>query len=169
MEIYAGTPILNRLQGKGRLAGNYLAWNYTIPDSRVEMLWRLMIATMRHRQYDNQGLGKQCSAAYYELMIYKYLHADRYDPALGEALRDIVARVNNHSLAIFEEMFDFTLHENIHDPTLVNDQAAAWASRINLFDLQVEAELWDWRAQVAQSVTGKRDKAQRRGGHGTLE
>jgi anaerobic magnesium-protoporphyrin IX monomethyl ester cyclase len=161
MEVYAGTPILNRLQGEGRLAGNYLAWNYIIPDSRVEMLWRLMITTMRHRQYDNQGLGKQCSAAYYELMIYKYLHANRYDPALGEALRDIVARVNKHSLAIFEEMFDFTLHEDIHDPALVNDQAAAWASRINLFDLEVEAELWDWRAQVTQSVMGKRDKAQR--------
>jgi anaerobic magnesium-protoporphyrin IX monomethyl ester cyclase len=152
MEVYAGTPILNRLQGEGRLAGNYLAWNYTIPDPRVEMLWRLMITTMRHRQYDNQGLGKQCSAAYYELMIYKYLHAERYAPALGEALRDIVARVNNHSLSIFEEMFDFTLHEDIHNPTLVNDQAAAWANRINLFDLALEAELWDWREQVAQSV-----------------
>jgi anaerobic magnesium-protoporphyrin IX monomethyl ester cyclase len=152
MEVYAGTPILDRLQREERLAGNYLAWNYTIPDPRVEMLWRLMIATMRHRHYDNQGLGKQCSVAYYELMIYKYLHADRYDPALGEALRDIVARVNNHSLAIFEEMFDFTLHEDIRNPTLVNDQATTWASRINLFDLEVGAELEDWREQVAQRV-----------------
>ncbi len=33
-------------------------------------------------------------------------------------------------------MFDFTLHENIYDARLVNDQAAAWASRINLFDLE---------------------------------
>jgi hypothetical protein len=74
---------------------------------------------------------------------------------LGDALRDIVARVNNHSLSIFEEMLDFTLHEDIHNPTLVNDRAAAWASRINLFDLAVEGELWDWREQVAQSVWSK--------------
>jgi anaerobic magnesium-protoporphyrin IX monomethyl ester cyclase len=154
MEVYAGTPILDRLQGEGRLTGNYLAWNYAIPDPRVEMLWRLMIAAMRHRQYDNQGLGKQCSIAYYELMIYKYLHAGRYDPALGETLRDIVARLNNHSLAIFEEMFDFTLHEDIRNPALVNDQAAAWATSINLFDLGVEAELRDWRAQVARRIEG---------------
>jgi anaerobic magnesium-protoporphyrin IX monomethyl ester cyclase len=152
MEVYAGTPILDRLQGEGRLAGNYLAWNYTISDPRVEMLWRLMIATMRHRQYDNRGLGKQCSAAYYELMIYKYLHTDRFDPALGEALRDIVSRVNNHSLSIFEEMFDFTLREDIRDPILVNDRVVAWATRINLFDLALEADLEDWRGQVAQSV-----------------
>ena len=55
MEVYAGTPILDRLQREGRLTGSYLAWNYTIPDPRVEMLFRLMITTMRHRQYDNDG------------------------------------------------------------------------------------------------------------------
>ena len=76
---------------------------------------------------------------------------------LSEQLRHIVARVNNHSLAMLEEMFDFTLHENIYDANLANDQAAAWASRVNLFDVQVQAELLDWRAQVARSVEGHRD------------
>jgi hypothetical protein len=63
-----------------------------------------------------------------------------------------VARVNNHSLAMLEEMLDFTLRENIYDAGLVNDQAAAWASRVNLFDLQAQAELEAWEAKVVQSV-----------------
>jgi len=152
MEVYAGTPILARLQSEGRLTGDYLAWNYSIPDPRVEMLFRLMIATMRRRHYDNDGLGKQCFAAYYELTMYKHLHRRQADAALSHRLRDIVARVNNDSLAMLEEMLDFTLHENIYDAALVNDQAAAWASRVNLFDLHAQAELADWRVQVAQSV-----------------
>jgi radical SAM superfamily enzyme YgiQ (UPF0313 family) len=152
MEVYAGTPILARLRGEGRLTGSYLAWNYTMADPRVEMLWRLMITTMRHRHYANQGLGKQCSTGYYALMIYKYLHPDVYDPAMGEALRSIVARVNNHSLALFEEMFDFALHADLRNAALVNAQAAAWASRINLFDVAVEAEMEAWREEVARRV-----------------
>lgn len=152
MEVYAGTAILDRLRSEDRLTGSYMAWNYTIADPRVEMLWRLMIATMHYRQYDNQGLAKQCSIAYYELMMAKYLHTDRYDPALGKRLRDIVARVNNHSLSILDEMFEFTLHGDIRDPSVVNDRAATWASRVNLFDLQVEVELEAWREQVAQCV-----------------
>ena len=155
MEVYAGTPILDKLQSEGRLKGNYLAWNYVIPDPRVEMLWRLMIVTMRHRQYDNLGLARQCSIAYYELMIYKYMHSDRYDPALGEMLQNLVARVNKHSLSIFEEMFYFTLHGDIRNPSLVNEQAVSWASHINLFDLEMEAELLNWREQVAQRVEGR--------------
>jgi len=152
MEVYAGTPTLGRLQAQRRLAGTYMAWNYAIADARVEMLWRLMIATMRHRQYDNLGLAKQCSIACYELMMVKYLHASRYDPALGQALQDIVARVNNHSLAILEEMFDLALHEDIHNTALVNTQAAAWAGRINLFDMEMEAELQNWRERVARRI-----------------
>ncbi len=152
MEVYAGTPILSRLQREGRLTGNYMAWNYVMADPRVELLWRLMITAMRHRQYTNRGLCKQCSVAYYELMMYKHLHTSRYQPALGEALRQIVARVNNHSLGIFEEMFDFTLHGDIHDSAQVNDRAAEWASRINLFDLEVDQELENWRGQVAHKL-----------------
>jgi hypothetical protein len=157
MEIYAGTPVLDRLRAAERLTGDYLAWDYTILDPRVEMMWRLMYAAMRHRHYDNGGLGKQCSIAYYELMIYKHLHSDLYDSSLAGALRDIVARVNCHSLTVFGEMFDFALHEDIRNPVRVNDQAAAWASRINLFDLRLEAELLAWRGEVARRVGGERE------------
>ena len=152
MEVYAGTPIMHRLHREGRLSGNYLAWNYTIPDPLVEMLWRLVITTLRHRQYHNDGLARQCSIAYYELMMYRHLHTDRYDPALGECLRDMVARVNNHSLSMFEEMFAFVLHEDIRDAPLVNRHAADWAGHINLFDMELEPQLSNWRERVQRSV-----------------
>ena len=152
MEVYAGTPILARLQREGRLTGNYLAWNYTIPDPRVELLFRMMFAAMRHRHYHNAGAGRQCSLGYYELMMYQYVLGDQADAALATRLREMVARVNNHSLSVLQEMFDFTLHENIYDVNRVNDQVATWASRVNEFDLSAQADLSEWREQVAESV-----------------
>ena len=85
MEVYAGTPILARLQREGRLTGNYLAWNYIIPDPRVELLFRLMIATMWRRHYDSDGLAKLCSVACYELTMYTYLLRERADRRLMDA------------------------------------------------------------------------------------
>jgi anaerobic magnesium-protoporphyrin IX monomethyl ester cyclase len=148
MEVYAGTPILKELQNAGRLTGNYLAWNYTIADPRVELLFRMMYATLRHRQYSSDGVGKQCSLAYYELTMYKYRMRDDADPDIIERLRKIVARVNNDSLALLEEMLAFTTQENIYDATRVNDQVVAWASRVNLFDLRMRTELQNWREQM---------------------
>ena len=152
MEVYAGTPMLDRLTREGRLTGDYMAWNYTIADPRVELLFRMMFAALRHRHYDNAGIGKQCSLACYEMTMYKYRMRDRADPGLLARLRDIVARVNNHSLATLEEMLDFTLRENIYDANRVNDQVAAWASRANLFDLNVQTELDNWRNALDASL-----------------
>jgi len=148
MEVYAGTPILKELQNAGRLTGNYLAWNYTIADPRVELLFRMMYATLRHRQYSSEGVGKQCSLAYYELTMYKYRMRDDADGDVIDRLRKIVARVNNDSLALLEEMLAFTRQENIYDANRVNDQVVAWASRVNLFDLKIQTELQDWREQM---------------------
>ncbi len=152
MEVYAGTPILARLLREGRLTGNYLAWNYTIPDPRVELVFRMMIAALRHRHYDNSGTGKQCSIACYEYTVYRFLAGAHGDPALGARLRNLVARVNNDSLSTLEEMLDYALHENIYDARRVNDQVAVWASRVNLFDLQIQQELSAWRADLLASV-----------------
>jgi anaerobic magnesium-protoporphyrin IX monomethyl ester cyclase len=153
LEIYAGTPILARLQRESRLTGDYLAWNYTIADPRVELLFRLMIATLQRRQYAPGGLGKQCFVACYEETMYRYVAGSQADPRLGEELHAIVARVNNDSLAVLEEMLDFTCHADIYDAALVNEQAGRWAGRINLFDLAVQAELSDWQARMERSAS----------------
>jgi radical SAM superfamily enzyme YgiQ (UPF0313 family) len=152
LEVYAGTPMLARLQREGRLVGDYRAWNYTIRDPRVELLFRMMFATMRCRHYASAGVGKQCILSCYELTMYQYRLKERADSAVGAQLRDMVARVNNHSLAMLEEMLDFTLHENIYDAPRVNDLVAAWASRVNRFDLEVEAELEAWRQRIDASL-----------------
>lgn len=155
LEVYAGTPILERMQKEGRLTGTYLAWNYVIRDPRVEMLFRLMIATMRHRHYATNGLGKQTSIACYEQTMYAFLQRDHPDRASSDRLRDIVKRLNRDSLGILEEMFDYVLHEDIYDANRVNDQAAAWATRINMFDLRLSSKLAEWRecaARVANQV-----------------
>jgi len=160
MEVYAGTAIQARLQQEGRLTGNYLAWNYVIPDPRVELLFRLMIAAMWRRHYENDGLAKLCSVACYELTMYQYLLRERADRGLMDAVHRVVARVNNHSLAMLEEMLDFVSHENIHDVRRVNDQAAAWASRVNQFDFEVQEELAQVRHRIVQDAlwaTGGQD------------
>jgi anaerobic magnesium-protoporphyrin IX monomethyl ester cyclase len=152
LEIYAGTPILERLTRAGRLTGNYLAWNYTIPDPRVELLFRLMFAALGRRQYAPQGLGKQCFVACYEETMYLHLLGRSANRGVSTQLHEIVARVNNHSLALLDEMLEFTTHQNIYDVRLVNDRAAGWATRANLFDLEVQDELSAWQARMEESA-----------------
>ena len=167
LEVYAGTPIQERLLREGRLTGNYLAWNYTMPDPRVELLFRMMYAVMRQRHYDNTGAGKQCLLAYYELMMYRYIQRERADALLAHRLQEIVARVNNHSLDVMEAMFDFTLRENIYDVSSVNTQVARWASQVNLFDVQIQTELAEWRQALISLVSLISSSQETKGNEGT--
>jgi anaerobic magnesium-protoporphyrin IX monomethyl ester cyclase len=148
LEVYAGTPILNRLQREGRLSGDFLAWNYTIADPRVEMLFRLMVTAMRHRHYDSDGLSKQCPMSCYRLAMYKHAMGRQADPVLAEDLRVMVARLNNHSLTLLDDMLRFTLSEDIYDVNRVNDQAADWAGQVNLYDMAAMAEVQDWQVRL---------------------
>lgn len=152
LEVYAGTPILENLTSQGRLTGNYLAWNYTIRDLRVELLFRMMFAILRNRYYSNAGLGKQCSLACYELMMYRYRMGDLANRSLAPRLRSLVACVNNDSLDLLEEMLRFSLFENIFDANRVNDNVVRWATQVNKFDLDKQAELNEWRNLLQLSV-----------------
>jgi anaerobic magnesium-protoporphyrin IX monomethyl ester cyclase len=153
LEVYAGTPILHRLQREGRLSGDFLAWNYTISDPRVELLFRLMVTTMRHRHYDSDGLSKQCSMSCYRLAMYKHVMGTQADPRLADDLRGMVARLNNHSLALLEDMLRFTMSEDIYEVNRVNDQAAVWAGQVNLYDMAAMAEVNDWQGRLESDAT----------------
>lgn len=155
MEVYAGTPILRTLAQEGRLKGNYLAWDYEIPDPRMELLYRLMMLTFRRRNYDFEGLQKVASQAFYELLIYRYLYPHLYDPAVEDQLRDLSRRMNRDSLEVLQEMFDFVLAADIHDTALVNRRGVEWATRINLADMELGAELDAWRVDLHQTVLGE--------------
>jgi hypothetical protein len=155
LEVYAGTPVLERLNRESRLSGSYLSWNYTIGDERVETLFRLMIAVLGRRHYPNEGLAKQCSIACYEHIMYQFVLGSQADTILGQQLRGIVARANGHSLAILSEMLEYTLNEDFHNANLLNDQAVKWATRVNLFDLEMKTELAGWRARLAASVESR--------------
>jgi anaerobic magnesium-protoporphyrin IX monomethyl ester cyclase len=152
LEVFAGTPILERLGRAGRLAGNYLAWNYTITDPRVEMLFRFMIVALKRRQYAPDGLTRHACVACYQETLYRYRMGARADAALCGQLHAIIARANNHTLDLLEEMFEFACHENIYDVPLVNGQVGAWASRTNFFDMEIQAELSAWQARMEASA-----------------
>ena len=90
--------------------------------------------------------------ACYEETMYRYLLGHQADAGLCAELHTLIARVNRHSLGILEEMLDFVCGENIYDAGPVNAQAAAWAGRINLFDLELQAQLAGWQARMEQHV-----------------
>jgi anaerobic magnesium-protoporphyrin IX monomethyl ester cyclase len=153
VECYPGTPLAGRLQAEGHgleepgkdtrwlpADGNFGRFDkdfrlaYTIADHRAELLRRLGRVVFGARNVDG-GLPDQISQAWYDILLKRRFHAEQVTTGEALTLKDIGARLNRESLAIWREMLSFAGEGDLYDADRVNVYASAWASRIHAFDL----------------------------------
>jgi anaerobic magnesium-protoporphyrin IX monomethyl ester cyclase len=153
VECYPGTPLAWRLWAEGPVLeeqrkddpwpsadgdlgyldrGFRLA--YAIADRRAELLRRLGRVAFGARNVDG-GIHSQISQAWYDILLQRRFRPERFAASKALTLKDIAARLNYESLAIWREMLSFVGGSDIYDAGRVNEHASAWASRVNAFDL----------------------------------
>lgn len=155
VECYPGTPLARRLraetpvlekQRKGDVrssAGGDLGrfdqdfrLAYAIADRRAELLRRLGRVLFGARNVD-RGIHSQISQAWYDILLQRRFRPEQFATHKALTLKDIAARLNYESLAIWREMLSFVGEGDLHNAGRVNEHASAWASRVNAFDLIV--------------------------------
>lgn len=126
---YAGTPLTARLGAEGRGAGWPWLPAYTLIDPRADLLRRLLPVVWGSASW---RLCKQVAQAWFDLLLRQRF---RREDAAAEmrALRDSVARLNRAALEIWREMIALVDSDPLPPAKQINEQAAAWVSRINAF------------------------------------
>lgn len=91
-EVYAGTPLEQKLRSSGRLIGDYTGYDYRIADQRAQRAFELMnrILYMRHHAQGN---------VHHASMILDYeshlkAHFFRMKESLKQSVREFITRVN---------------------------------------------------------------------------
>ncbi len=131
VEVYAGTPLAERLSREKR--GDAAAWSiqYTIPDPRAELVRRMSRLVFCSDAY--RRLGDAFSEAWYAVLLSRRLEPQESQGA-GEAdarLRAVVARANEQSLQVWEEMLAFARTGDVYSVDVVNARAGAWAQHVS--------------------------------------
>jgi anaerobic magnesium-protoporphyrin IX monomethyl ester cyclase len=134
VECYPGTPLAGRLRAEGRGFDKDFRLAYTIADPRAELLRRLGRVVFGARNVDG-GLPSQISQAWYDILLKRRFHAERVRTREALTLKDMAARLNCESLAVWREMLSFASEGDLYDAGRVNERASAWASRIHTCDL----------------------------------
>ena len=117
---------------------------YTIADPGAELLRRLGRVVFGARDAD-QGTPGQVAQAWYDFLLLCRFQPERFTADKARTLKDIAARLNHESLAVWREMLSFAASGDLYDADRVNERAAAWAGRVNTFDMRVGEELSEWR------------------------
>jgi anaerobic magnesium-protoporphyrin IX monomethyl ester cyclase len=132
-EIYAETPLEQRLRGEGRLLGDYWGLDYRIDDERVQRAYEIFTAAFFERNFGKSPLHYLSAQVDYE----HQLRADFFGTtaSLRAEAKAFVRRVNENTASHLEEIIAAVRAEEASQAF-----AQAVAARVAADDVRLHAE-----------------------------
>ncbi len=114
VELYAGTPLLERMQTEHRAVGDWLQWDYPLNDRSIERVFQMATRAFYPRNFSSTALANSLMSTHFDVAVARHFHPRAYRRAwldeakllsrtLGsdsaEGLRGLVAHVRGTSSA----------------------------------------------------------------------
>ncbi len=81
VELYAGTPLLHRMQMEGRARGDWLQHDYDLRDETIDRVFRLALAAFHARNFAAGALANHIMGMRFDVEVARRFHDDIFDPA----------------------------------------------------------------------------------------
>ncbi len=80
VELYAGTPLLARMQAEGRCRGDYMSWDYTLTDPAAERVFQLAMQCFDERNFGADALANRIMGTRFDIAVCRHFHPDLFRP-----------------------------------------------------------------------------------------
>jgi anaerobic magnesium-protoporphyrin IX monomethyl ester cyclase len=80
VEVYAGTPLLGRMQMEQRCWGDYMQWDYALASPEVERIFALAMDCFRARNFGEGALANHIMGTRFDIEIARHFHPDSFSP-----------------------------------------------------------------------------------------
>jgi radical SAM superfamily enzyme YgiQ (UPF0313 family) len=149
VELYAGTPLLHRLQSEKRCWGDYLQWDYGMSSPEVERIFMLSMQCFHERNFGERALANHFMGTRFDIEVARHFHPEQFQPEwLAEGKR--LSRKLAHSTADgLSEIVRHVKDGGHSDPELVE----SLSRRLRKHEREIEIEAHAL-ARAIQSVIG---------------
>ncbi len=80
VELYAGTPLLARMQSEGRVRGDYLQWDYDLGSAAIERIFSLSMECFMPRNFGNEALANRIMGTRFDIEVGRHFHPESFRP-----------------------------------------------------------------------------------------
>jgi anaerobic magnesium-protoporphyrin IX monomethyl ester cyclase len=80
VELYAGTPLLARMQAEGRCRGDYVSWDYTLSDPDAERVFQIAMRCFDERNFGIDALANRIMGTRFDVEVCRHFHPDIFRP-----------------------------------------------------------------------------------------
>jgi anaerobic magnesium-protoporphyrin IX monomethyl ester cyclase len=74
VELYAGTPLLHRMQEEGRARGDYMQWDYDLSSPEMERVFSLTMQAFHERNFGNNALSNRIMGTRFDVEVARHFH-----------------------------------------------------------------------------------------------
>ena len=89
VELYAGTPLLARMQAEGRCRGDYMQWDYDLASPEVHRVYELAMRCFEPRNFGEAAVVTRLMATRFDVEVARRFHPDLYDGAWLDETKEL--------------------------------------------------------------------------------
>jgi radical SAM superfamily enzyme YgiQ (UPF0313 family) len=151
-EVYAGTPLKHTLEAEGRLEGNYLAWNYRMRDTRVELLFRIASTMFMSRNFNSDGVNNLNMGVRFDNEVMRFFYPGAWDRAWHVRLVTLSRDIVSDSVHRMREAHAFVTRIDPSDRHAIHEFALAGARQVARADLTFIARIQEARREMERRI-----------------
>lgn len=153
VELYAGTPLLARMQAEGRCRGDYLGSDYRLGDERVQRAFELFLACFRARNFAPGALANRLMGTRFDVEMSRRFHPTVYRPEWLERSKALSSRLALGSVAAMRDIVLFVTRAEPAAPSRAFEHELARRLRHEERELRTEASALE--AEIQAAVGGR--------------
>jgi anaerobic magnesium-protoporphyrin IX monomethyl ester cyclase len=134
-EIYPGTRLLERLQGQGRLQGDWRSYGYVMRDERAEVMFRILRVCLHERAFAFDSLLNRLISLSFAAQLHRALFDSSETSAICEEVASLVQDAHRDTVQTLREILAFARSCDPRDARGVSGYAVDQALAIQQRDL----------------------------------
>ncbi len=80
VELYAGTPLLARMQTEKRCRGDYMQWDYSLGSPEVDRIFALSMEAFHERNFGDGALANRIMGTRFDVEVVRHFHPALFRP-----------------------------------------------------------------------------------------
>lgn len=152
VELYAGTPLLSRMQSEGRCKGDYLGWDYALANPEIDRAFKLAMAAFFPRNFGGRALANQLMGTRFQVEVARHFHPGRFRPAWAESARGLSRVLALDSAAGLREIARFVRERG--SAADAAELLAALSARLRAAEAEIAADADALEREIEAAVAG---------------
>jgi radical SAM superfamily enzyme YgiQ (UPF0313 family) len=149
VELYAGTPLLARLQNEGRAVGDYLSWDYDQGTPEMQRVFELAMDAFYERNFGGRALANRLQSTRFDAEVAGRFHPERVRPDWVPRAKDLCRRLAHDSAAGVRRIVD---HVRTADPADDRAFTASLAAALRACEERIDREAASLEHEIQQTV-----------------